>query len=229
MTVGGVTRNIVQDLGVRIVTGQFEKTPFPSESMLCEQYGAARTVTREAVKMLTAKGLITSRPRQGITIAPEDNWNLFDPDVMRWLLERKFSLQLLIEFIQIRLVLEPGAAAIAAKAATAEDKAAISHAIKRMYAAEDGQDDALASDIAFHVAVLHASHNRFFKQLRDMIATALQISITRTNEMSGVAVGSARDHEQVAKYILAGDSDRAAKSMRKLIAGTLELIEGASG
>src|SRR5215510_9827277 len=111
---GGVTQAIIQDLGVGIVTGRFGHTPFPTESALCQSYGAARTVLREAVKVLAAKGLITSRPRQGIRIAPEDNWNLLDPDVLNWMLERKFSLPLLIEFTQIRLSVEPGAAALAA-------------------------------------------------------------------------------------------------------------------
>src|SRR5258708_26904290 len=164
---GGVTQAILQDLGIGIVTGRFGHMPFPTESALCETYGAARTVVREAVKVLTAKGMITSRARQGIRIAPEDNWNLLDPDVLHWTLERKFSLPLLIEFTQIRLSVEPGAAALAAVAASETDKSEIRQAISRMYAAERGEDDPLASDIAFHVAVLHASNNRFYRQLRE--------------------------------------------------------------
>jgi DNA-binding FadR family transcriptional regulator len=225
---GGVTQAIVQDLGVGIVTGRFGHTSFPTESALCESYGAARTVLREAVKVLAAKGMITSRPRQGIRIAPEDNWNLLDPDVLHWTLERKFSLPLLIEFTQIRLSVEPGAAALAAVAASDTDKAAIRQAIVRMYAAERGEEDPLASDIAFHVAVLHASNNRFYRQLREMIATALQVSINRTNELKGVKLASARDHDKVAKLIYAGDAGAAAEAMRKLIQGALNLIQRAT-
>jgi DNA-binding FadR family transcriptional regulator len=225
---GGVTQSIVQDLGVGIVTGRFGHMTFPTESALCETYGAARTVLREAVKVLTAKGLITSRPRQGIRIAPEDNWNLLDPDVLHWTLERKFSLPLLIEFTQIRLSVEPGAAALAAVVASDTDKAAIRQAIARMYAAERGEDDPLASDIAFHVAVLHASNNRFYRQLREMIATALQVSIMRTNELKGVKLASARDHEKVAKFIYAGDAAGASDAMRRLIQAALSLIQRAT-
>lgn len=225
---GGVTQSIVQDLGVGIVTGRFGHMTFPTESALCETYGAARTVLREAVKVLTAKGLITSRPRQGIRIAPEDNWNLLDPDVLHWTLERKFSLPLLIEFTQIRLSVEPGAAALAAVVASETDKAAIRQAIARMYAAERGEDDPLASDIAFHVAVLHASNNRFYRQLREMIATALQVSIMRTNELKGVKLASARDHEKVAKFIYAGDAAGASDAMRRLIQAALSLIQRAT-
>jgi DNA-binding FadR family transcriptional regulator len=225
---GGVTQTLLQDLGVGIVTGRFGHVSFPTESALCETYGAARTVVREAVKVLTAKGLITSRARQGIRITPEDNWNLLDPDVLYWTLERKFSLPLLIEFTQIRLWVEPGAAALAAVAATETDKAAIRQAIVRMYAAERGEDDPLASDIAFHVAVLHASNNRFFRQLREMIATALHVSIMRTNELKGVRLASAKDHEKVAKLIYAGKPAAASEAMRKLIQGALTLIQKAT-
>lgn len=225
---GGVTQAIVQDLGVGVVTGRFGHTSLPTESELCETYGAARTILREAVKVLAAKGLITSRPRHGISIAPEDNWNLLDPDVLYWTLERRFSLPLLIEFTQIRLSVEPGAAALAAVAASETDKDAIRQAIVRMYAAERGEDDALASDIAFHVAVLHASNNRFYRQLREMIATALQVSIHRTNQLKGVKIASARDHEKVAKLILAGDAEAAAEAMRKLIQGALTLFQRAT-
>jgi DNA-binding FadR family transcriptional regulator len=224
---GGVTQAIVQDLGVGIVTGRFRHAPVPTESELCEAYGAARTVLREAVKVLAAKGLITSRPRQGISIAPEDNWNLLDPDVLHWTLERRFSLPLLIEFTQIRLSVEPGAAALAAVAASQTDKAAIRQAIVRMYAAERGEDDALASDIAFHVAVLHASNNRFYRQLREMIATALHVSINRTNQLKGVKLASARDHDKVAKLIFAGDAEGASEAMRQLIQGALTLFQRA--
>lgn len=225
---GGVTQAIVQDLGVGIVTGRFGHTSLPTESELCDTYGAARTILREAVKVLAAKGLITSRPRYGISIAPEDNWNLLDPDVLYWTLERRFSLPLLIEFTQIRLSVEPGAAALAAVAASETDKAAIQQAIVRMYAAERGEDDALASDIAFHVAVLHASNNRFYRQLREMIATALQVSIHRTNQLKGVKIASARDHEKVARLIFAGDAEAAAEAMRKLIQGALTLFQRAT-
>lgn len=225
---GGVTYAIVQDLGIGIVTGSFAGEPFPTESDLCERYGVARTVIREAVKMLTAKGLITSRPRQGIRVTPEDNWNLLDPDVLFWYLERKFSLALLIEFTQIRLWVEPGAAALAAVAASAEEKRAIVHAIGRMYAAERGEDDPLASDIEFHVAVLQASNNRFFRQMREMISVALQVSIKRTNALKGVRLASARDHEKVATLIVAGKPAAAANAMRELIQGALDLINTGS-
>src|SRR5258705_237538 len=107
-----LTYSIVHDLGVAVVTGTYSKeNPFPVEAELCRQYGASRSVLREAVKMLTAKGLLGARPRQGTWVQPEENWNLLDPDILGWLLERKFSPALLLEFTEIRIAGKPAVAA----------------------------------------------------------------------------------------------------------------------
>lgn len=220
-----LTYRIAHDLGVAIVTGVYSATnPFPVEATLCRQYGASRSVLREAVKMLTAKGLLGARPRRGTWVQPEERWNLLDPDVLGWLLERKFSPALLIEFSEIRLAVEPGAAAIAARAAGPAGKAAVRAAIGRMQAAERGDDDPLDSDIAFHVAVLKASGNRFYAQLSDLIATALRFSIRTTNRQKGVRLASVADHKRVADAILAGKSRLAEDSMRRLIEEAIDLM-----
>ena len=222
-----LTYSIVQDLGVAIVTGTYsERNPFPVEAQLCRQYRASRTALREAVKMLTAKGLLGARPRQGTWVQPESRWNLLDPDILGWLLERKFSPALLTEFTEVRLAVEPLAAALAAKAAGPEDKQAVRAAIERMQAAERGEDDPLASDIAFHVAVLRATHNRFYAQLTELTATALRFSIRTTNRYKGVQLASVADHKRVADAIIAGRPAVAAAAMRKMIQEALDLILG---
>ncbi len=179
---------------------------------------------REAVKMLTAKGLLGARPRLGTWVETEDKWNLLDPDVLGWLLERKFSMTLLIEFTQIRLAVEPGAAALAAAAAGPEEKAAIRNAIERMQAADRGEDSPLDSDIAFHVAVLRGSRNRFYAQLSELTATALRFSIRMTNRYKGVRLASVADHKKVSDAILAGRPGAAGEAMRSLIQEALDLI-----
>ncbi len=223
-----LTYRIVQDLGVAIVSGKYSiKNPFPVEAELCEQYGASRSVLREAVKMLTAKGLLSARPRQGTWVQPEENWNLLDPDVLRWLMERKFSFSLLREFTQVRLAVEPKAAALAAVVAGPVEKAAIKSAIERMTAAERGEDDSLASDIAFHVAILSASGNRFYTQLRKLTETALRFSIRMTNRYKGVHRASVRDHKKISDAILAGDGAAAEAATHELIQEALDLINKA--
>lgn len=225
-----LTGSIVQDLGIAIVTGRYnDDNPFPVEGDLCLQYQASRSVVREAVKMLTAKGLLRARPRQGTWVQPESAWNLLDPDVLRWTLERKFSLRLLIEFTQVRLGVEPAAAALAAREAGPAEKARIGVAIGRMIAAEQGEDDPLTSDIAFHASILRASGNPFFAQLCELIETALRFSIRRTNFYKGVRLASVHDHKVVSDAILAGDAETAETAMRALIQEALDLMLNADG
>jgi DNA-binding FadR family transcriptional regulator len=224
-----LTKRITQDLGVAIVTGQYSTTnPFPIEAELCRQYGASRPVLREAVKMLTAKGLLSARPRHGTWVEPEERWNLLDPDVLRWLLERKFSTDLLIEFTEIRLAIEPEAAALAARVADAAQRAAVRASIDRMVAASRGDDDPLESDIAFHMAILRASRNRFYLQLGELIGTALRFSIRTTNRYKGVHLGSVPDHKKISDAIVAGRPQAAADAMRALIQEVLDLVTSAA-
>lgn len=220
------TFGIVQQLGQEIVTGTYDSdNPFPTEAELCKRLGASRSVLREAVKMLTAKGLLKARPRQGTWVEPEENWNLLDPDVLRWLLERKFSAGLLLEFTQVRIAIEPVAAALAASHADAHAKAEIGAALDRMKAAERGEDDPLTSDIAFHVAILRASGNRFYAQLRDIIEAALRTSIQLTNRRKGVRLASIADHQKVADAIFAQDANGARDAMFALMMEAMTLIE----
>jgi DNA-binding FadR family transcriptional regulator len=209
---------------VAIVTGTYSAAnPIPIEADLCQQYNASRSVLREAVKMLTAKGLLASRPRIGTLVEPEERWNMLDPDVLWRLLERKFSPALLMEFTEFRLSVEPGAASLAARMAGPADKAALRHAIARMQAADNGEDDPLDSDIAFHIAVLRASRNRFYAQLTGFIATALRISIRTTNRYKGVQA-SVTDHKKVSDAIIAGHAVAAGDAMRKIIKEVIDLI-----
>ncbi len=225
MAGSNLTFRIMEDLGVAIVTEHYsEENPFPIEASLCEKYGVSRSVLREAVKMLTAKGLLGARPRHGTWVQPEKNWNFFDPDVLRWLLERKLSYALLIEFTQMRMAVEPFAAGQAALSAGRNQITAIMQALARMSAAEHGDDDPLISDIAFHVAVMKASGNRFYEQLCDMIDTALRISIRMTNNLKGVRQASVADHKKVADAIVMGDAEAATAAMRLMIEEALDLI-----
>src|SRR3546814_13959843 len=93
--------------------------------------------------MLTAKGLLSARPRQGTIVQPTTSWNLFDTDVLRWLLERQFSIDLLRQFNELRVAIEPEAAALAARVATVDDIERVNAGLKRLERAERGDDDAL--------------------------------------------------------------------------------------
>jgi DNA-binding FadR family transcriptional regulator len=221
-----LTYGLLDNLGRAIVTGRFEREAFPTEAELAKQHGVSRSVTREAVKMLTAKGLLSARPRQGTIVQPTTSWNLFDTDVLRWLLERQFSVELLKQFNQLRVAIEPEAAALAARFAGEADLQRINEGLARMEAAEQGMDDTLEADIAFHVAILRGSGNPFYAQFRDVVMTALRTSIRFTNRIKG-RTASVSDHAAVRDAILARDPDAARTAMRDLIGDVLELIDEA--
>jgi DNA-binding FadR family transcriptional regulator len=221
-----LTYGLLDSLGRAIVTGHYDELAFPTEADLAKQHGVSRSVTREAVKMLTAKGLLSARPRQGTIVQPAVSWNLFDTDVLRWLLERKFSVDLLKHFNQLRVAIEPEAAALAARFGGEDDLAHIAAGLKRMEAADEGHDDPLEADIAFHVAILRASKNPFYIQFRDVVTTALRTSIRYTNRIKGRSA-NVPDHALVKHAIAARDPDAARAAMRHLIGDVLDLIDEA--
>ncbi|WP_439569590.1 FadR/GntR family transcriptional regulator [Sphingopyxis sp.] len=221
-----LTYGMLDAIGRAIVIGDYDGSVFPTEAELAKQHGVSRSVTREAVKMLTAKGLLSARPRQGTIVQPTTSWNLFDTDVLRWLLERQFSIDLLRQFNELRVAIEPEAAALAARVATADDIERISAGLARMEKAERGDDDPLESDIAFHIAVLRASRNPFYAQFREVVSTALRTSIRFTNRVKG-RTANVGDHAAVRDAIADGNPDKARKAMRSLISDVLDLIDTA--
>jgi DNA-binding FadR family transcriptional regulator len=130
------------------------------------------------------------------------------------------------QFSELRIAIEPEAAALAARMAGPAEVAAIAAGYARMEAAEQGEDDALESDIAFHIAVLEACGNPFYRQFRDMVATALRTSIRFTNRFKG-RTASLPAHHAVLAAIQAGDSDRARATMAAIIDDVMLLFEQA--
>lgn len=221
-----LTYAMLDEVGREIVTGQYDERPFPTEAELAKQHGVSRSVTREAMKMLTAKGLLTARPRKGTSVQPATLWNLFDSDVLRWLLERKFSLRLLRQFSELRVAIEPAAAALAAAAHDEADLEAIRAGYARMAAAESAGEDSLDADIGFHIAVLNASANPFFMQFRDVVSTALRTSIRFTNRLEG-RHASLPAHKAVLDAIAARDAVAAEEAMAEIIREVMILIDEA--
>ena len=218
-----LTHGMLDTLGRAIVTGRYESRPFPTEAEIAKTHGVSRSVTREAVKMLTAKGLVSARPRQGTVVQPASAWNLFDTDVLRWTLERKFSVELLRHFNQLRVAIEPEAAALAARYGDAADIQAIRSGLEQMVAGESGLSDPLEADIAFHVAIMRASKNPFYAQFQSVVSTALRTSIRFTNRIKGRSANIA-DHAAVADAIIARDPAAAKVAMARIIGDVLTMI-----
>lgn len=223
-----LTQQVAETLGKAIISGQYgDHNPVPSEAVLCEQLEVSRSAAREAVKSLAAKGLLTSRARQGIRVLPETDWNLFDADVLRWIRDSNPSLSLLREFTELRIAIEPEAATLAAERQDKEKIALIGEALDRMKKAETGLDDPLESDIAFHLSILDASGNRFFMQLGRIIDTTLRVSIRFTNMRTGVRTGSHNEHKKIYDAIVQSNAELAAKHASGLMASALDTINSA--
>jgi DNA-binding FadR family transcriptional regulator len=221
-----LSHRVTQELGRAIVRGDYGPgASFPTEAELCIKFGVSRTAIREAVKMLSAKGIVSSKPRQGIRILPQEAWNIFDSDLLQWSLEGNPSLTVLKEFQQMRIAIEPEAAALAAKYARPERKEAIGAALERMGAAPPRSEVARNADIDFHIAILYASENRFYIRMRDFVRTALNVSIRHTSAMVRSYDRVIEDHTKVFHAIRSGNAERARNTMFQLIDEALGFIE----
>ncbi|HHL43931.1 MAG TPA: FadR family transcriptional regulator [Hellea balneolensis] len=219
-----LTRSIVADLGRAIVGGKYNDETFPNEAQLAEQYSASRNVVREAVKILGEKGLLSSRPKIGTKIRDEDEWNILDSDVLNWFLGRKLSLPLLMELTQVRLQIEPAAAALAASSAGPEEIEAIRVAIEDFEASENGDGDQLEADIAFHLAIVKASGNRFFFRMSSLIETALRFSIRFTNKYKS-ELTHVVSHREIFTAIENHDEDKAHDTVVALLSNVERIIK----
>lgn len=219
-----LTYQLTHDLGIAIVKGTYKiGDGLPTEAELCTKFEVSRSATREAVKMLSAKGLILSRPKKGIMVLPQSNWNLFDTDVLSWILSSKPSLSLLKSFTEMRAAIEPQAAALAAVNATFEDIEEIEKALTRMQEADKGLDDPLDSNIAFHTAILKASGNCFIIQLSDFISTALQASILYP-DITKAEDGDILKHANILNTIKSRNPDKAYNAVNQILDEALVLI-----
>jgi DNA-binding FadR family transcriptional regulator len=224
MSAVNLTQSLVQRLGSSIVRGELPAgKSLPIEAELGKKYGASRTVTREAVKILSTKGLIGQRPRVGTYVHTEDKWDLLDAEVLTWILDRHFSHKLVREFLEVRIGIEPAAAALAATSATAEGKDLLRAKLEKMKGAMNGHFDPVAADIAFHATILEISGNRFYHQLTPIIETALRFSIRLTNKAKG-AVADYDAHDKIYRAIKNGNAEGAAKACRDLIREALTLV-----
>lgn len=226
MSSGNITRDLLDELGGGVVTGDYATgDSLPTEAKIAEKYEVSRTVVREAMKMLSAKGLVKAWPRRGTIVQKEENWNLMDPDVMKWILKRGMSVKLVRDFLNMRLAIEPAAAEMAAREG-AETKQ-IEAALEMMHSAAAGGGDSLTADCTFHAAILEASGNRFFAQMSPLVDTALRMTIRVTNQIKGVTMANVEDHEEILDAISSRNSDLARQLIHAHISAALELVESA--
>src|SRR3954454_5135699 len=225
----GLHREVVHHLGLLVLGRETASSAtLPDELALSERFGVSRTVVREAIKVLASKGLLETRPKVGTQVRPRRYWNLLDSDVMAWRYEVGPDEGFLEDLSEVREIIEPSGAGLAAERATTGDVADILAWCDRMEdaAAEDG-DDYIDAAMAFHTAILDACHNDLLAQLSDAITMALRLSRRLTVSVPGSSLAAMPAHWAVARAI--GDHDcRAAEcAMRELLRVTAADIERA--
>lgn len=218
---------MVHYLGLLVLSnGMAPGTTLPDETALSEQFGVSRTVVREAIKVLASKGLVESRPKVGTQVRPRRNWNLLDADVLAWRYEVGPDEGFLEDISEVRGIIEPPAAALAAARATPDEVAEIVAWCDRMEAAAaaDG-DDYIDADMAFHTAILDACHNDLLAQLSDTITMTLRLSRRLTASIPGSSLAAMPAHRVLVQAI-SDRSPRAAESaMHELLRLTAADIE----
>jgi DNA-binding FadR family transcriptional regulator len=236
MPVRGILGDVVSGLGRRIVAGEWTSgEALPTESVLMEQLGVGRSVVREAIRILNAKGLVRSRQMEGTTVLPRGSWRLLDPDLIHWRMEAADRNMLLLDLLQVRLVLEPGVVWTATRFGSEAAKQRIHEAWAAWVAVlsekpapgSSQRAHFIEQDLEFHRAFLAAVESELLEQLFSVIEAALSLMIdvqmqTRGSKTALVGMEDANTlHTDVYKAFAAGDADGAESAMRRLIQGAL--------
>jgi len=218
--------NTVDYLGEAIVAGRYpEGAVIPPEPQLCEQLGISRTVVREAVKALAAKGLITTGPKVGTRVLASDKWNWFDPDVILWQSRAGLTPDFLRDLQEMRRIVEPAAIRLAAERAQAEDIEAAESAYEGMRLAIEEGGDYVSHDLRFHQSLLFASRNRMMIQMSKALSALLRTSFEISTKRTDGPRLSLPLHRAVLDAVIQHDPDRAERSILQLIDGARQDIE----
>jgi GntR family transcriptional regulator, galactonate operon transcriptional repressor len=216
---GKVLDSIVRTIGGWILGGRYKPgATLPREEDLAASFAVSRTSVREAVKYLSAKGLVETRPRIGVKVRPRDDWRMLDPAVLSWHPDLSRDTELVASLIEARRIIEPAAAALAAQRGTAADLAAVEAAYLAMKRAIPSNLDACCdADLAFHRSIIAASHNIVLKSLIGTIETALKASFLLTTSLMENQSRTLAVHKDVMDCIRFRDIAGARSKMNHLL------------
>jgi len=209
---------LARDLGVQIVSGVFRPGDLlETELVASERHHVSRAAYREAVRILEAKGLVVSRPKVGTRVTPREEWHLLDPDVLAWMFQSEPDEQVLEALFELRMVVEPEAAALAAERRTSDHVALMRESLGAMAEYTLGTAEGRAADRRFHATLLLASDNPFLRTLTSSISTAVSWTTAMKQEVRPLIRDPVPDHAAVLDAITAGDPDEARVAMAKLV------------
>ncbi len=215
----GAAKEAVSVLGRRIANDEYRQGEvMPTEPELAASLGVSRATVRDAIKVLSGKGLVRTARRYGTRVRPIEEWNLLDADVISWHAPTHPRIgQLFAETTELRCIIEPAAAALAAERATAAQVRTILEAANAMHPGEDDVAQMFAADCRFHSTVLDATGNLVMRQMRPVILSVLRISYEFGVLVVDGEPVTREGHIMVAEAIRDRDSARAKAEMEHML------------
>jgi DNA-binding FadR family transcriptional regulator len=209
---------IAHHLGVMIVAGAYKPGDLlDNEVAFSEQLKVSRGAYREAVRILAAKGLVESRPKTGTRVNSKSRWHLLDPEVLSWFFESQPSLEFLKGLFELRMIVEPAAAAFAATRRTAQDVSRMRHALQDMQRHTLATEAGRLADREFHDAVLEATRNPALMALSSSIGSAVRWTTIYKQRHRGLPRDPMPEHWKVFDAVAIGNPDAARAAMQELI------------
>lgn len=214
--ISGVKRSlhvqVAREIARKILSGGVEQNEIiPGEMVLCEQFNVSRTSLREAIKLLTSKGLLESKPKVGTRVTSRENWNFLDSQLLDWLTDIGDNAQVYQDFLSLRNALEPEAAALAAQNATAEQRISLSSTFQKMDEISKQFDLKrwTEADLDFHRLIFLSTGNSFYLPFANVLCTMFKSFITHSSLEGSTCIN---EHRAIYSAIMAGDSDKARKA-----------------
>lgn len=209
---------LAQQLGVAIVTGRNEPgSILPGEIEFAERFGVSRSVIRESLRMLAAKGLVESKPKAGTKVRERRHWNLLDPELLRWMFEGAPPLPFVRSLFQLRLIVEPAAAELAAVGRSARQLAQMGHALEEMAKYGLGSETGRAADQRFHALILEATGNELLVSLSGSIAAAVRWTTLFKYRLTRTPRDPILQHQALFEAIANGDPAAAREATKTLV------------
>ncbi|MPY56933.1 FadR/GntR family transcriptional regulator [Streptomyces spongiae] len=220
----GLHGQAVEELGRRIIRGDYPPGSVVDPAKFETELGVSKTVVREALRVLAAKGLLESRQKRGTTIRPRADWNLLDSDLLRWQGSSAPTEGFLEDLAEVRAIVEPAGARLAATRRTPSDLDALRQALDAMAAAGTDAEAMVEADLAFHRALLDAAHNELLSRMEVVIEAGLRV---RDRIVHGARhfADSIPVHQTLLAAIEAGDPDAAVAAVESLLAQASDDLE----
>jgi len=217
----GLQGRVIDAVGLQIIGGLYAPGELlPKEADLSDEYGVSRTSVREAMRVLAAKGLVDIRQKVGTRVRQPELWNLFDSDLLRWHSEAGRGEEVMRDLVEVRQIMEPAAARLAAGRASMDDLRRIDDALQSMTRNSSNREAYANADVEFHQAVYAASHNVLLRQFGAVVADFMYLTFNVQQDAATDEYDFEQDaesHAAVFRAIDRGNGEAAADAMLTVV------------